>query len=128
MNKDNLPKIDRKDIEFIWEMNYYDGMLSGIAKYNGQPVYFFFPGSEDEDDYRYYLMSKLTEEEFKNLSEDHELFREHVGTHCDLGPNGKKLKGGRVHPEKNWKNYYDAPRIKVSMSNRPEDSFVGWFE
>lgn len=82
-----VPEI-KKGIRILWHCAYYDGVLTGFAKYKGKPHYFAL-----KKDYhskymgrkvgRTFWLYKLTDEQWKVAEHWHNEFRVHVGSHCD---------------------------------------------
>ena len=76
---------DQPDLEMLWHDNYYDIPLSGVAKYNGQYVYFnvFDQAENGNTTFNIYSMS---EEEIAYRFKRHRKFQKNVGYHCDHHP------------------------------------------
>lgn len=72
------------DLEMLWHCSYYDGPLNGIAKYNGETVWFELVDF-DEGNWMYDLY-RLSDEQIKKAAEVHEMFRNMVGTDSDHHP------------------------------------------
>lgn len=73
------------NLEMWWHTNYYDGPLSGMAKYDGEWVWF---DCSEEDDYgdRKFALYQLTEEQIGGATAHYFEFRDSVGSHCDHHP------------------------------------------
>lgn len=73
------------DLEMLWHSNYHDGPLSGMAKYDGEYVWFDIL---DEDIYgtRFFGLYQLSEEDQQILFSRHELWTKYIGRHCEHHP------------------------------------------
>lgn len=128
---DQLPDLTDR-VWMLWHAHYWDGPLSGYVKVDNETGYWV----KMEDEFRYqlfvsaecadcpnktnryccdqhvgriFLVYKLTPEQEQAFLADHELFREHVGTHTDYydgeeGPGRREL--GAVKPRDQWDAYY----------------------
>jgi hypothetical protein len=76
---------NQPDLEMLWHCNYYDGPLSGVAKYNGEWVWFDCKEDCDNGDRSFSLYS-MSEEMKAELIRVHNMFRECVGHHTDHHP------------------------------------------
>jgi len=79
-------------LEMIWHCNYYDGPLSGVARYNEELVWFDVVEAggwitEDECEERTFQLYRLSKEDMDETIRRHELFRDMVGHHSDHLPN-----------------------------------------
>ena len=76
---------EQPDLEMLWHCGFYDHPLNGVAKYNGEYVWFDIIYDEDDyaDDYDIY---KLSEEDIAYEKAIHEKFQRNVGYHCDHEP------------------------------------------
>lgn len=72
------------EVRLLWHTSYYDGPLEGMARYDGRHHWFALgPGSQEADARREFVLYPLTDAEITAEIEDHRLFRELVGAHCD---------------------------------------------
>ena len=131
-----------EDIQMMWHLNYWDGPISGIAKYKDHLYYFSQcdenedrkeDGSEDDDSknddvrdwYRRYLVYELSKEELDDEVYWHDLFRKHVGTHTDYDEDGKRT--GHVLPSSEKDKFYDRYKAR-GPQYYTDNKVVGWFE
>lgn len=75
-------------VTILWHEDYYDGILSGIAKYAGEVVYFkvkdwYQTPALEKKVFRTFNIYKLTPEQIKTKFYWHGEFRFFVGTYCD---------------------------------------------
>lgn len=83
----HVPEI-KEGVVPLWHAGYWDGPLSGICRYQGEPHYFdnrrVYHGREMEKKVgRTFWLYKLTPEQWKPIEYWHSEWRLHVGTHCD---------------------------------------------
>jgi hypothetical protein len=113
------------ELKMLWHSNYWDGPLSGMAKYNGEDVWFECCNEDDFGD-RLFALYRLSEEDHKELFRQHELFQHHVGFHGDHDPNVyQEYKGGN-DPDK----YYKLQK-KFLKTNKTDGEKLGeahWFQ
>ena len=79
---------EQPDLEMLWHCNYYDGPLSGVARYEGELVWFDNEeyGDWGEDAVRSYQLYRLKGEVMDELFRQHHLFNEMVGYHSNHHP------------------------------------------
>ena len=80
---ENLDK--EPDLEMKWHSGYWDGPLTGMAKYNDEEVWFSYINDFDAGD-RTFGLYRLTDEDRTELTRHHDLFCELVGKHCNHHP------------------------------------------
>ncbi len=80
---DNQP-----DLEMLWHSGYYDGPLSGMARYKGEMVWFDCAeyGDWGESSVRTYTLYRLNEDVKDEIIRRHKLFDEMVGKHSNHHP------------------------------------------
>lgn len=144
----NGNKIERSEIQLLWHGGFHDSPINGVLKYNDKRFWFqqcddfmdhpemvakwaSYWKSEDEDApklewYRRYNIHELTPDELKDLDDDHELFRTHVGTHTDYNPDGSRNIGA-TRPQSEWNNYYDKTKDRLPRGY-DTGAIIGWFE
>ncbi|HUC82047.1 MAG TPA: hypothetical protein VMR70_14180 [Flavisolibacter sp.] len=77
--KNLVKKISADEIQVLWYMDFYDGMLSGMVRYEEQDCL-----AETITDYtqairpRVFAVLQLTEEQIKEANYWHSLFEKHV--------------------------------------------------
>ena len=113
-----MQEINLKDINLLWHLGYYDGYLSGIAKYQGKLVYVNFiednpdlyQPSDDEDYldnlpwYRKFAVLELSEEQIKFELQRHQDFESFVGNHTNYLDGKRSL--GSLKPREQWDLFY----------------------
>jgi len=97
--------------------------------FNGERCWFGLVVENEDDDYTWYrrfAVLRLTLYEIAEEQHWHDLFRLHVGTHTDYGPDERRT-GGAVLPKEQHHNFYDQyqQRPKQDYSRNP---ILGWFE
>lgn len=76
---------EQPNLEMLWHCNYYDGPLSGMAKYDGEYVWFKCTYEDDYGD-SVYTLYELDNDAYRELQRQHDIFREMVGHHVDHHP------------------------------------------
>ena len=100
----------------ICHLNYYDGPLSGLFKYNDK---YFYCKSVYDDERTYWASWELTEEETKIELDRHELFCKYVGTHNSyyLNSEGDYVRNiGATKPQETWDLFYknkELPELNI---------------
>lgn len=91
-------KPNEEEPQMLWHSDYYDGPISGIARYKGQIVWFNCVEWEHDNLFfmRRYALYELTQEQIDHEIEIHNRFRRQVGRHCDYcddfwNPNDEKI-------------------------------------
>lgn len=74
----DLPRIEAP---IIWVSGYYDGPLNGACWIEGEGLCWFERDSSLEEPARRFLIYRLTNDEFRTLTERHLAFEMYVGTH-----------------------------------------------
>jgi len=87
---DDLDK--QPDLEMLWHCGYHDGPLSGVAKYEGELVWFdcVEMGDWGEDEVRSFQLHRLSKEDEIEILRRHRLFNEMVGYHSNHHPDEYK--------------------------------------
>lgn len=125
-----LPKIDAKELKFLWAGDWWDGAINGMSVYQNEKCWFELicenDGTESENYYRRLLVIELSPEQIKQADYWHNLFKEKVGTHMDFDENGIRHTGN-LKPRKLWQEFYDAYQKseKIDLSN---NKFLGYYE
>jgi hypothetical protein len=122
------PQIQREAVRYLWYSDFWDGPMSGMALYNGQPYWFEMVEENEEDHgfYRRFGLFELSPEEIEAETRWHNLFREKVGDHTTFKADGKVLQG-ELKSREMWTEFYEAyqKRPKPDYLNHP---VIGWFE
>ena len=108
---------EQPDLTMIWHSNYYDGPLSGMAKFNDEYVWFDLL-EEDHSGNRLFGLYRLSEDDLEAEQEHHKEFQEAVGYHCDHDP--KVNKPFVCKDKKKFKAYYAKKREPRELS-KPEN-------
>jgi len=80
---------DQPNLEMLWHQDYYDRPLSGVAKYNGNCVWFQIANDSDileKNDCDTFNLHELSNECLENLINMHECFCKYVGNHTNHHP------------------------------------------
>jgi hypothetical protein len=81
---DFYEKPKEEEPQMLWHCGYYDGPLSGIARYKEQIVWFECDNYEDElTRTRTYNLHALTQTQIDEEIYRHNRWRKQGGTHCD---------------------------------------------
>lgn len=88
------------EAKFLWSLGHHDGVMSGIALYNGRPHYAKCHQSPfGKKKPRYFWLYPLTDEEFRRESLYQEMFRHYYGIYCDYEEDGWTKK---TEAKPNW--------------------------
>lgn len=93
--------IKKKDLYFLYSIGFYDGVLSGVARYKGLPVYFSCYDSSHHTK-RQFLIYPIWNYEWKICGEN-ELFEKYVGSRDNLFSSGARKPRKSLKPESEWK-------------------------
>lgn len=94
----NTPKMEKKDIKFLWYSGWWDGPQSGFCEVHGRKMYFqccreVF-ARKDRKKYKFwrrFLLYDLKPEEWEEELKWHQLFREKVGINWDTDDEGNRV-------------------------------------
>lgn len=89
------------EARFLWSLGHQDGVMSGIALYNGRPHFakcHQSPFAKKKP--RYFWLYPLTDEEFRRENLYQEMFRHYYGPYCDYEEDGWTKKTETSEP--NW--------------------------
>lgn len=84
----------------VWSLGHFDGVMSGIAVYNGDYYYAKCHQSPYTNKSRYFWLYKLTPEETAKEIKYNEKYKKYVGLYCNYDEQGKRRKDPR-----NWKEW-----------------------
>lgn len=129
-----LPQVGGDEITLLWDEGYWDGRLSGKCLYLGKMHYFNCvdmgrvvfkkedPGEEDDSNdeidrersdpwWRRFSLTPMTDDESMEALRRHELFRKHVGEHCDYSlEEVQKRAFGATKPQSEWPSYFNEKK------------------
>lgn len=115
-----------EDVEPCFHLKYYDGPLSGIAKFDGH--YFYVKCIYDEDR-KWWASWELTPEERTSVLENNRLFEEHVGSHNSYIKNENEdfvRNLDLVKPQESWDKFYkNANKPKVDYDSIEQRDIFG---
>ncbi len=137
-----------RTIKLLWHSGYWDGAISGMCEVAGKKHWFsmteavkdevvpemyfqLFDKEHNEEDYdriRFYYVYELPEDVISQLTEQHELFKSHVGLHTDYDDTNKREVGAGVKPEEEWKKYYETRQQIDVASHLIQRNRIGWFD
>jgi hypothetical protein len=122
-------QIPHEDVRYLWFSDFWDGPMSGMALYNGQPYWFEMVEENREYPngfYRRFGLFEMSPEEIEEETRWHNLFREKVGEHTTYNMEGKEV-NAPMKPSEMWKEFYEPyqKRPKPDYLNHP---VIGWFE
>jgi len=115
---------DQPDLVMWWHCGYYDGPLSGMAKYNGEWVYFSCIEETDDGD-RIFALHELTEEQVKNEIAQYFAFRRDVSDWCDHHPEIMSIPRDES-TQKQFEEYYEKAK-KWPDNNETSGKVLGKF-
>lgn len=122
--KNNEINIKRKEVNYLWHNDFYDGPYNGICVYKDEKCWFdcvkeYASGS------RIFKLVRITSEQLKEEEYWHNLFREHVGTHTDYDENERR-DGKGVKSQDNWHKFYDKQKDRKKR-DFSKNEIVGYF-
>jgi hypothetical protein len=118
------PEIDRKRVQILWHVDYWDGPLSGIASYMGKDYWFQVIDPDAEP--RAAILRSLTNAELAAEQQRHRLFVQNVGNHTDYDSAGKRSVGA-LHASGTWDRYYESAVTTDERRRYDENPVIGWF-
>lgn len=116
---------DQPDLDMLWHSNYWDGPLSGMARYNGEEVWFNCISEEENGD-RIFGLYRLSKEDHAELTYRHELFRDMVGHHCDHDP--ERYSDYKCTDQKKFDDFYDLKSPNIDATKGEKLACVHWFQ
>jgi len=134
----------KEGIRLLWHSGYYDGVMSGVAEYQGQKVYVEVIKETlnslkvHDSVYRVFNVYRLTPEQWEELLAWHEDFQTFVGFHTDYyyGENGKGKRSPGTAPgythEYAMEMFYERYDLHhknngdVTVSIREEENIIGF--
>ncbi len=105
-----LNEIDGSEINFLWNMDYYDGPLRSIIEYRGQRYYTSIVG-DNADDYRKFNVYSITDAEMANEEKWHDFFESLV------------IKGDKD----TFDDFYERRKKEYKKPDLTEDKVIGYF-
>lgn len=156
LSLDELNKRHNGETKLLWHSNYWDGPISGMMLWNGEPhwynqydeetivepwtqqeidEYIAEYGDDNQGDWneyetrRFYKVYKLTPNELKHEFKEHKLFQKYVGTHCDYDDENTRTVGATRKPW--WHRFFYKKQKKRNQGfelQLTEDKIVGYFK
>ena|ERR1051325_2045953 len=119
-------KISRNQVRLLWHCDFWDGPINGLCEFNSRKYWFTLldDGEPDALDAlpRKFALVELSPEQLADEERWHKLFREKVGTHCDLEEPHPEVK-----PKESHREFYEAHE-KRAKPDYSSNAIVGWFE
>ena len=123
-----LPKLSRDEVKPIAVHDFYDGPLSGLVRFHGEPAWYVLAEEEQEPYtegwYRRYWLVRLSPEQAAQEMKWRDLFRTHVSTYGDAEVRESE-RGVRPHSE--WSQYYEPYSQRAPLA-LDDNEVPGWFE
>jgi hypothetical protein len=97
--------------------------------YRGEECWFEVVAESEEDAatwYRRFAIVRLSPPQIAEEHRWHDLFRQHVGTHTEFDPQGKRAVGP-LRPRDQWDLFYAAYR-KRTPRDFSGNEVLGWFK
>ena len=101
------------NLEVVFHMGYYDGTLNGVAKLDGELIWFEYVGDPFSGEERVFGLYRISEEDMKTLLVRHEQFQECVGYHTDHHPD--VYKPFKMKSRKKFDEFYEYSNTRKSM-------------
>lgn len=123
-----VPETPGDDVTTLWHSAYYDIPISGMCiTPDGARWYHLISEIGAGDEPLIYALIALTAEEAALEHAYHQLFREHVGTHCD---HGLARGAGVVRPSDQHAQFYDHPDREAAQARHArylDRDIISWF-
>ena len=113
---------DQPDLEMMWHENYYDGPISGVAKYHGEYVWFEMTEEDYETGHREFGLYHMTPEKMGEVFRRHREFQRCVGYHCDHDP--AVYKPFDCKDRGLFNRFYRTKRKEICLNN--SDNLIDW--
>lgn len=125
-----LPKINEKDLKFLWYNDWWDGPISGMLTYQNKKYWFDIlseDGSSPDVYYRRYLIIELSEEQVKHKEYWHDLWVEGMGSNSVPDENGIRHTDNLkpLHIRNAFTKYYKEIHTEIDLS---ENIVIGYYE
>lgn len=131
-----MKALELNQINLLWHLNFYDGMLSGICLYKNQPFYFYcietnpkiYETKEDKEFtgwYRKFLLVKLTKKEYNKETTNHYFFKKYVSHNSDYLNNKAVCLG--VQKEDLWHLFYDNKDLIIDRKIYEQKKAFAYF-
>jgi hypothetical protein len=123
-----IPQFKLSDVNILWVDDFYDGFISGIARYQETMLRFDLIdyeqlSAETEKTRRKYWLIILNDAQLEEERYWHELFCLNVGSHYDFTNNYLPL----AEPDINLDAFY-IPYSKRVIPDYRDNRIIGWFE
>lgn len=138
-NKNLIPrhkKLEPKEIQLLWDDDYYDGPISGVCMVQGEKCYYrmfnfdeyvaFQDGRIDDFTSFKYVIIALTKEQLVEEEKWHQLFREKVGLHTDYNEFGERG-SSKIRPPELRDEFYRRYKERA-FPDYSKSPIIGWFE
>lgn len=123
----DVPKLDARDVSWVYLSSYYDGALSGMATIPpGITVWAecYEQCADPTCGGRKYKLIRLDPEVYAEERRREELFRAHVGNHWEYEAGHHRP--GRPRPPEMHSQFYNDPSIRQPLEYT--GTVIGWFE
>jgi len=124
----NYQEISKIDIRWIYDVDYYDGPLSGMIEYNKKNYWTeaihlvkSYTGTN------LYVVLELTQEQYDHQEYWNELFELCVGTHCRYDINGKRNALNTYGNKAMQQFYYTRSSEEKQKLDFSQTKIIGWF-
>jgi hypothetical protein len=115
MSDDEVRCVEFGSLERVWDSGYYDGVLSGAAKLDGERVWFNMMNDAHRDGGfvygRVFGVYKLTDEEWAREEESYNLFSRLVSSTRDY----RIPKEERTVKPQPWDDYYKTQKKRPAL-------------
>ena len=140
----------RPGVRPVWVANVHDGPLEGLARYQGELLWFDSEWDEDADDWsrpRRYRLRRLPDDELARVQTAHRDFERMVGTHCCHHPLAEPptlipapdMSFYDLHPVGGGESYehlpvqvefttWQAGQVRATAVRWSSTDFPGWME
>jgi hypothetical protein len=117
----HIPKVNPKDVKWLWDVSYYDGKLSGVCEYRGRKCWIDFAdegyASEKDDHPRIYVIVDISTQDYLKLLEAHNLWKQ-------IYP-GKK--NGIEQKSKITSEEYKIRREQIQTPDFSDHQIIAWY-
>lgn len=121
-----VQRLSRNEVRLLWYGDFWDGPINGLCLCGNVKCWFEMWNDEDraipDTTHRRFLVRELSLQQLAEEERWHELFRQKVGTHCDLDEAHPEVKSNELHRE-----FYEAYEQR-SKPDYSTNRIIGWFE
>lgn len=134
---DVLPRLDPSDIRYRWLVDFYDGPVTGLIRYQGRSYWFENPEERWAERSgtmfrgystpRRFLVVELSQDQLAKEEYWQAEFRRYVGGYGDFDDAGQPVGRRGMQPVERHHLYFDRYEQRAPM-DLSDNTVIGWFE